>query len=444
METKKISEATEGGNMENVLSNMPEIGRRAAKLSKRIGDEQKTLKQKLDSIDKIPTGAIDLGRHWYGAVDLSTVEKSMVAIYSKLAGYIKDCGKGLRETNQNQIDTLGLVCLAIGGEVELFKQLNETTGRVDQVDSREAGFEDIFLEWCQKNNIKDEDVQDLLEQSFRRAYTLKMRMRELNERIEDTNKRVDDLDASLNARSKDIDQQLDSALNSISEKAVSSVDSISKKAETAISDQDAKLKEIISELAEKQRTAYDSVDAKIKELEKLEAGITARLGRLIEDDTSKIKTLSNDIIKQQKDLFAEHKGSLDKAHDTALKALGELKETISTEKKSVEESGKQLIRTLREEEEKHSARLGEITEENTSIIKTLSDDMIKQQNELFDEHRNILEEKHADALKVYAEISESISAKEKELRNHSRKVSIISSVITVIVLTCAYIIITVL
>lgn len=229
METENISKPGE-------LAVSSSVGANAEILAAQINKEKKDLKDALSKIDNIPVGTIAVDRHWYGPLDLESVKRSMANIHSDLARYIKKCGDGLQSTNQNLINTLALICLAIKGETELFNRLNDTSERLDKVDIREAGFEDIFLEWCKNNNIKDEDVQKLLESSFQRAYTLRTRLNAVKESVEQTNNRIDDLTKFVNERSEDINKELNSALERIANEVASSQNIISEKLQASLSE----------------------------------------------------------------------------------------------------------------------------------------------------------------------------------------------------------------
>ncbi|MCQ2165806.1 MAG: hypothetical protein MJY49_00035 [Bacteroidales bacterium] len=223
------------------------IGSQAGILAKQIELEKTNLSNALTEINDIPEGTIVVERHWYG-IDADSIRKSLANIHSDLAGYIKQCGDGIKSTNQNLINTLGIICFAIKGEVELFSLLDDTSNRVDKVDIREAEFEDIFLEWCQNNNIKDEDVQKLFESSFQRAYTLKSRLQDVRDSVEQANNRIDQLAKSVNERKEEINRELDGALQRIGESASISQNSISEKAKLCNADLESCYSGIVKEL----------------------------------------------------------------------------------------------------------------------------------------------------------------------------------------------------
>ena len=66
----------------------------------------------------------------------------------------------------------------------------------------------LFKDWCKKNNIKDEQVNDLLEASFQRAYTLRDRInnlkRDIFEKFEDINRKLEDNSSSVQKIQEDI------------------------------------------------------------------------------------------------------------------------------------------------------------------------------------------------------------------------------------------------
>lgn len=224
------------------------IGSQAEILATQIEIEKTNLSKALNKINNIPEGTIVVERHWYG-IDADSIRKSLANIHSDLAGYIKECGDGIKSTNNNLINTLGIIYFAISAEVELFSLLDDTSNRLDKVDIRESGFEDIFLEWCKNNNIKDEDVQKLLESSFQRAYTLKSRLQDVRDSVEQANNRIDQLAKSVSERKEEINRELNDALQHIGESASLSQNSISEKAKLCNADLESCYSEIVKELS---------------------------------------------------------------------------------------------------------------------------------------------------------------------------------------------------
>lgn len=294
METKIDSnELVQSPNYGTIADWLPEhidkeqlssIGSKAELVATQIELERIRLNKALKNIDNIPDGTIAVERHWYG-IDADSIRKSLANIHSDLAGYIKQCRDGIKSTNQNLINTLGILCFAIKGEVELFSLLNDTSNRVDKVDIREAEFEDIFLEWCKNNNIKDEDVQKLLESSFRRAYTLKTCLQDVRDSVEQTNNRIDQLAKSVNEREEEINRELDDALQCISESASLSQKSITEKAKLCNADLESCHSEIVKELSLQKQ----SINELFSQQETLLIQKTSDAEKIFDDISSSLK-----------------------------------------------------------------------------------------------------------------------------------------------------------
>lgn len=133
-----------------------------------LAKNEEELKQKLNSLENASVD-IDVKRQWFGAVDIDSINKSLNNVYDNLREYVRSCGSAIRTTNENLSHTLGLIRILASIEKDLYEQIDNETiqGNV---------LKDLIRDWCEKNNIRDEEVNSLLESSFQRAYTLRDRI----------------------------------------------------------------------------------------------------------------------------------------------------------------------------------------------------------------------------------------------------------------------------
>lgn len=140
-----------------------------------IVKNEKELKQKLESLEKAQAN-IEVTRHWYGPVDIDSVCNSLVNVYDDLRKYIQTCGSAIRTTNENLSHTLGLIRILAMIEKDLYEQVDNETIQSNVL-------KDLIRDWCKKNNIREEEVNSLLESSFQRAYTLRDRINNIRSEI---------------------------------------------------------------------------------------------------------------------------------------------------------------------------------------------------------------------------------------------------------------------
>ena len=165
----KVTDITEAQNSVNtVLQNQKKLWKGVQDIDSSIVNNEKQLKRELASLENARAN-IEISRHWYGAVDIDTICESLTNVYDDLREYIQTCGSAIRTTNENLSHTLGLIRLLAMIEKDLYEQLDNESiqGNV---------LKELIKDWCKKNNIRDEEVNQLLETSFQRAYTLRDRI----------------------------------------------------------------------------------------------------------------------------------------------------------------------------------------------------------------------------------------------------------------------------
>ena len=176
-----------------------------------IAKNKEQLKTELNALEKAKAN-IEINRHWYGTVDIDTICKSLNNIYDDLRSYIRLCGSALHATNENMSRTLGLIRLLAVIEKDMYEKLDNDSiqGNV---------LKELIRDWCEKNNIRDEEVTQLLEASFQRAYTLRDRINDI--RAEVRNKfgyydtELEKLSANIESLKSDITAEKEKALKEL-------------------------------------------------------------------------------------------------------------------------------------------------------------------------------------------------------------------------------------
>lgn len=201
--------------MENNISIVP-AKHDIALLQNKIGIQLKDLSDSISkgqdeikyTLDELGSSNIDIRikRHWYGSIDKDSVVKSLENVYSNLGGYIVKCGEAIRNTNDNLVRTIDLIKLLAIVEKDLYEQIDDQNVSSNELKS-------ILFDWFKQQGIKDEDVKELLETSFQRAYTLRDRINvlrhECNTKISQALERISILEEKLENASSEIDKLLD-------------------------------------------------------------------------------------------------------------------------------------------------------------------------------------------------------------------------------------------
>lgn len=172
----KVTDITVTKNSVNtVLQNQKALWKGLQDINTSIANNERQLKKDLASLENAEAN-IEISRHWYGAVDIDTICESLTKVYDNLREYIQTCGSAIRTTNENLSHTLGLIRLLAMIEKDLYEQLDNESiqGNV---------LKELIKDWCKKNNIRDEEVNQLLETSFQRAYTLRDRINNIREEV---------------------------------------------------------------------------------------------------------------------------------------------------------------------------------------------------------------------------------------------------------------------
>lgn len=189
--------------MENNISIVP-AKHDIALLQNKVGIQLKDLSESISkgqdeikyTLDELGSSNIDIRikRHWYGSIDKDSVVKSLENVYSNLGGYIVKCGEAIRNTNDNLVRTIDLIKLLAIVEKDLYEQIDDQNVSSNELKS-------ILLDWFKQQGIKDEDVKELLETSFQRAYTLRDRINvlrhECNTKISQALERISILEEKL-------------------------------------------------------------------------------------------------------------------------------------------------------------------------------------------------------------------------------------------------------
>lgn len=296
------------------------VEKKLNKLTNKIQKDNEKLKNELDEIQNAEP-EIDIQRHFWGGLNKKSIEKALSCVHSSLCDYFITCGDAIRSSNKSISNVLDLIKLLTMAEVDIYHF-------VDDIAIKEEELSHVVKDWCKEHGINDENVNQLLETSFKRAYTLRDRINglrtEFYNKFEYDNERINSLFSSLTEYQKEIRQATDSALGDIEtseNKVIDSIDLHTKEKKDELqnlynkfsSEAQNEIKQInnLKESIDKKKEEFkENFDSYIKEIKEKEGDIENKSKEIIEDidkkHTMQIGTL-NAIISENQDAVRQYR-----------------------------------------------------------------------------------------------------------------------------------------
>ena len=143
-----------------------------------VGDIQRQREEITEVLDHLKEGIkFDIKRHWWGATDIESIENAIQKVHENLSSYLGKCGDALCKINDNQCKTLEFISILAKLEDDLYNQLDKTELETNVL-------RQFIVDWCRQQNINDQDIQELLDLSFRRSITFRDRIKNLRKELE--------------------------------------------------------------------------------------------------------------------------------------------------------------------------------------------------------------------------------------------------------------------
>lgn len=156
------------------------------------------LNKNLEDIDSTFYPIVE-DKHLFGLISTNNYKESILNVYERMTKFSKKALEAIRNTNDNLISTLNLLTILARIEKDLYELIDNSELKIQDVT-------DIILEICEKNNIKDEKVINVLEQTFKRSYTLRDRINGLrlhiNERLAEIDKHFAEIQSEYEEKEK--------------------------------------------------------------------------------------------------------------------------------------------------------------------------------------------------------------------------------------------------
>ena len=151
-------------------------------INEEIGNTRVSIDTTLARINNIEP-SIKIGKTWVGTPKQKDIEDSISNVFSVIRPHILSCGDAIRSTNNNLQRTLSLIKLIAAAESTIYQQFDEQITNQNEL-------KEIISDWCKQNGIHDEQINELLESSFQRAYTLRDRINQVKLQVSIANKEL--------------------------------------------------------------------------------------------------------------------------------------------------------------------------------------------------------------------------------------------------------------
>ncbi len=324
------------------------LAKKLQELSDKIASDESDLDDYLDEIQNAePT--IDIGRYLGMIVKPSDVEKSIYEVYSSLCEYVVTCGNAIQSCNGNIANILELIRVLTAAEADLYNLLDD-----QRIESNELKV--LIKEWCREHGIHDDEVDKLLETSFRRAYTLRDRINELRldcyKKIDSLESRLDPIIEKITDYQNDIKLGVESALKDINKKVEKQKEAFSNlvvAANKEIKENASSQKKDLTLLVDNARKDInESLKHKQEELESFYKGKLIDLKKIYDEYVRILAETENRIEKLTENLNEKEK-HLNDCLDSYLQTIKEKEESLDEQYKEVSEAFKDYISQSKKE-----------------------------------------------------------------------------------------------
>jgi len=207
----QLSEVSTNNKVLPPILRQEEFTRKMQALNARINNNKTSVENSLKKINKtVPP--VEITRNWYGTINKESIYKSFDNVIELFRDFAMANGRAIQTINENETSILQLIQLLSAIEVDLYQQIDDQTIQSNEIRK-------IFVDWCREHGVRDEEVEQLFETSFKRAYTLRDRINSVRQecmaRIADNKKRIDE----LSSFKEDIKNKKEDALASLDFKA---------------------------------------------------------------------------------------------------------------------------------------------------------------------------------------------------------------------------------
>ena len=256
------------------------------------------LEKKLEKLKD--TSSIEIRRNWYLTIDKSSIEEGFKTTYKDLSEGFKVCGEALVGVNNHIGKILEFIVMIVQLESDIY-------GKLDDLETNDVEVRYFFDNLIQKSGIKDKHFLEMLEGLKNRTYTLRDRLRMLQDKI---NARVDDIVEKIQARIDSLEneqnrffiegkKELLKEVEQLKAELLQEFEEKSKEISRCLQENQRKGEELREEMRRNINHAKDELSSSTQKCEQILAQVTAKEQQIVSDYDSKCKCLQDSITKHE-------------------------------------------------------------------------------------------------------------------------------------------------
>ena len=316
------------------LLNQPEelsvsqIVTRVGTFSRNIEDSKKKLESDLQKLND--TSSIVIRRNWVGFIKKSSVEEGFKITYKDLSEGFKVCGEALIGVNDHISEILKFIVMIVRLESDIY-------GKLDDLATNDVDIRYFFEDLIQKSDIKDEKIKEILEGLWNRTYTLRDRLRMLQDKI---NARVDDIVEKIQARIDSLEneqkrffiegkKELLKEVEQLKAGLVQQFEEKSKEISRCLQENQRKGEELREEMRRNINHAKDELSSSTQKCEQILAQVVAKELQIVSDYEKGYKELQNSIDTYEEQLETAIASTIERFSEIANQNEKELADKVS-------------------------------------------------------------------------------------------------------------------
>lgn len=316
------------------LLNQPEelsvsqIVTRVGTFSRNIEDSKKKLESDLQKLND--TSSIVIRRNWVGFIKKSSVEEGFKITYKDLLEGFKVCGEALIGVNDHISEILKFIVMIVRLESDIY-------GKLDDLATNDVDIRYFFEDLIQKSDIKDEKIKEILEGLWNRTYTLRDRLRMLQDKI---NARVDDIVEKIQARIDSLEneqkrffiegkKELLKEVEQLKAGLVQQFEEKSKEISRCLQENQRKGEELREEMRRNINHAKDELSSSTQKCEQILAQVIAKEQQIVSDYEKGYKELQNSIDTYEEQLETAIASAIERFSEIANQNEKELADKVS-------------------------------------------------------------------------------------------------------------------
>lgn len=305
-----------------------QIENRLSTVIQSVKNGEDELAKKLEKLKD--TSSIEIRRNWYLTIDKSSIEEGFKTTYKDLSEGFKVCGEALIGVNDHISKILEFIVMIVKIESDIY-------GKLDDLETNDVEIRYFFDNLIQKSGIKDKHFAEMLEGLRSRTYTLRDRLRMLQDKI---NARVDDIVEKIQARIDSLEneqnrffiegkKELLKDVEQLKAGLVQQFEEKSKEISRCLQENQRKGEELREEMRRNINHTKDELSSSTQKCEEILAQVVAKELQIVSDYEKGYKELQNSIDTYEEQLKTAIASTIERFSEIANQNEKELADKVS-------------------------------------------------------------------------------------------------------------------